>query len=40
MDIDENGVRCGPERVKEYFVGFLDKDAVEPVFPEMKGAYA
>ena len=39
VDVDDNGVRCGPERVKEYFVGFLNKDAVEPVFPEMSGEH-
>ena len=37
VDVDENAVRCGKERVKEYFTHFLAKDAVEPCFPEMNG---
>ena len=37
VDVDDNAVRCGKERVKEYFTHFLAKDAVEPNFPEMKG---
>ena len=37
VDVDENAVRCGKERVKEYFTHFLAKDAVEPCFPEVKG---
>ena len=39
VDIDDNKVRHGKERIKEYFVHFLDKDAVKPCFPEMDGTY-
>lgn len=40
VDIDENAARKGKERVREYFAHFLDKDAVEPCFPPLKGTAA
>ena len=40
VDIDENAARKGHGRVREYFTHFLDKDAVEPCFPPLKGTCA
>ena len=37
VDTDADGTRHKHDRIRDYFKHFLDKDAVEPCFPDLKG---